>query len=121
MVTKRIYPAIFHPETDGGYSVDFPDLPGCATKGDTISETVAMAEDALSTYLESLREDKVPYPKSSDPGDIKTEGHDFVSLIKYDEVAQKESLQNSIQNIENDVGLSQQYVDVQALYKDLKI
>ena len=28
MATKLIYPAVFHPEEDGGYSVDFPDLLG---------------------------------------------------------------------------------------------
>ena len=28
MATKLIYPAVFHPEADGGYSVDFPDLLG---------------------------------------------------------------------------------------------
>lgn len=38
MMTKMTYLAIFHPEADGGYSVDFPDLPGCVTEGDTLSE-----------------------------------------------------------------------------------
>lgn len=87
MATKLIYPAVFHPEADGGYSVDFPDLLGCVTEGDTLSEAVDMAEDALGIYLYSLKEDKEPYPEPSDPADIKTEGRDFVSLVEYDEVA----------------------------------
>ena len=33
---KRIYPAIFHKEEVGGYSVTFPDLPGCNTEGNDL-------------------------------------------------------------------------------------
>lgn len=87
MATKLIYPAVFHPEEDGGYSVDFPDLLGCVTEGDTLFEAVDMAEDALGIYLYSLKEDKEPYPEPSNPADIKVEGRDFVSLVEYDEVA----------------------------------
>ena len=87
MATKLIYPAVFHPEEDGGYSVDFPDLLGCVTEGDTLSEAVDMAEDALGIYLYSLKEDKEPYPEPSNPADIEVEGRDFVSLVEYDEVA----------------------------------
>ncbi len=46
MMTKITYPAIFHPEPNGGYSVDFPDLLGYVTEGDTLFEAVEMAEDA---------------------------------------------------------------------------
>ena len=60
MATKLIYPAVFHPESDGGYSVDFPDLLGCVTEGDSLSEAVDMAEDALGIYLYSLRKIKSP-------------------------------------------------------------
>lgn len=89
MATKLIYPAVFHSEVDGGYSVDFPDLLGCVKESDTLSEAIDMAEDALGIYLYSLKEDKEPYPEPSDSADIKTEGRDFVSLIEYDEVAQQ--------------------------------
>lgn len=89
MATKLIYPAVLHPEADGGYSVDFPDLLGCVTESDTLSEAIDMAEDALGIYQYSLKEDKEPYPEPSDSADIKTEGRDFVSLIEYDEVTQQ--------------------------------
>lgn len=121
MMTKLTYPAIFHPEADGGYFVDFPDLPGCVTEGNTLSEAMEMAEDALSIYLDSLKEDKDPYPKASAPDDIKIKGRDFVSLVEYHEVAQRESLQDSIQNIENGIGISRQYTDIKDLYKDLGV
>lgn len=55
MTTKLMYPAVFHSEINGGYSVDFPDLLGCVTEGDTLSEAIDMAEDALGIYLYSLK------------------------------------------------------------------
>ena len=33
------YPAIFHKE-DGSYWVEFPDLPGCQTVGESIGEVI---------------------------------------------------------------------------------
>ncbi|WP_295159314.1 type II toxin-antitoxin system HicB family antitoxin [Selenomonas sp. AE3005] len=84
---KLFYPAVFHPEEDGGFSVDFPDLLGCVTEGDTLAEAIEMAEDALGIYLYTLKEDKEKAPDPSSPADIKVEGRDFVSLIEYDEVA----------------------------------
>lgn len=87
MTTKLMYPAVFHSEINGGYSVDFPDLLGCVTEGDTLSEAIDMAEDALGIYLYSLKKDREPYPEPSNPTDIKTEGRFFVVLIEYDEMA----------------------------------
>jgi len=48
---KKVYPAVFHPEEDGGYTVTFPDLPGCYTQGDDLAEAISMAEEALGLYL----------------------------------------------------------------------
>lgn len=42
---KEMYPAIFSSDGDGGYTVSFPDLPGCVTEGNTLAEAVDMAED----------------------------------------------------------------------------
>ncbi|MCR5177322.1 MAG: type II toxin-antitoxin system HicB family antitoxin [Anaerovibrio sp.] len=83
---KMYYPAVFHPEEDGGYSVHFPDLLGCVTEGDTMQEAIEMAEDALGIYLYTLKEDKEEIPAATNPADIKTEGRDFVSMVIYDEV-----------------------------------
>ena len=48
---KIIYPAIFHRGEDGGYWVEFPDLPGCLTEGDTLEEAFLMAGDALDCWF----------------------------------------------------------------------
>jgi antitoxin HicB len=48
------------------YSVEFPDLPGCISMGDTLEEAKTMAQDALSLYLEEARDPQwtVPKPKT---------------------------------------------------------
>ena len=85
---KKIYTAVFHPEPEaGGYSVFFPDLPGCYTQGDTMREALYMAGDALGLYLYTLKADKKPFPPATDPADIETHGRDFTTLIEWDEEA----------------------------------
>ena len=59
-----MYPAIFHKE-EGAYWVEFPDLPGCQTFGDTLSETMEDAQEALAAYLITLISDGAPIPASS--------------------------------------------------------
>ena len=62
---KYIFQAFLIPEDEGGYSVEFPDLPGCFSFGDTFNEAVAMGADAAKTYVASLlsHEEAVPEPQ----------------------------------------------------------
>jgi len=46
------YVAKLTPEKDGGYSVTFPDIPGCISQGDTKEEALKMAKEALELVLE---------------------------------------------------------------------
>ena len=49
---KLVYPAFFSPWEDGkGYTVEFPDLPGCVTEGSSLAEAIEMAEDAASGWV----------------------------------------------------------------------
>ncbi|MBL9033734.1 MAG: type II toxin-antitoxin system HicB family antitoxin [Rhodospirillaceae bacterium] len=63
----RHYIAVLIPEQEG-WSVLFPDLPGCATQGDTLDEAMDMAVDALAGHIAVMREfgDKVPAARSLD-------------------------------------------------------
>ena len=55
------YPAIFtYDENDKCYMVDFIDLKGCSTFGNSIDEAYLMAQDALGLYLSDL--DNFPKP-----------------------------------------------------------
>ena len=50
------YRILLRKETEGGYTVTVPSLPGCVTYGETVEEAVEMAKEAIEVYLESLRE-----------------------------------------------------------------
>lgn len=51
------YTAIFQKEPDGGYTVIIPALKGCVTWGETIEDAVAMAKEAIESYVGSLAKD----------------------------------------------------------------
>jgi len=80
---KYTYTAVFTQEDDG-YSVNFPDLQGCYTSGDDMSDAVYMAQDILNLTLYDLEQDSKPIPKASKPQDIKTTGNQFTSVIAVD-------------------------------------
>jgi antitoxin HicB len=46
-----VYPALFHPESDGGFLVTFPDVPEAITQGDDFADAKASASDALGLAL----------------------------------------------------------------------
>ena len=80
---KYVYAAIFNIEDDG-YTVHFPDLPGCHTCGETLEKAVDMTNDVLCLWLYHLEEEKVKIPAASHPKDIKTTGESFVMAVSAD-------------------------------------
>ena len=62
---KCAYPAIMH-QDEGRYWVEFPDLEGCFSDGDTMAEAAVNAEEALGAYLCSLMERELEIPGPSD-------------------------------------------------------
>ncbi len=57
------YPAkITFNKEDGVYDVEFPDLPGCLTYGETLEDAKKNAVEALTGYLSSVevREQEIP-------------------------------------------------------------
>lgn len=60
------YPAkIRHVSEDKSYIVEFPDLPGCLTEGDTLEEAMQNAKEALTGYLSSIFERNLRIPDPS--------------------------------------------------------
>ncbi len=90
MKRRYVYPAIFHPETEGGYSVFFPDLTGCQSQGDDLEDATLMAQEALSLFLEYHIDEDREVSAPSSPLNIKVENGDFVALVTADIFAQKE-------------------------------
>ncbi len=91
---KYIYPAVFTKEKQGGYSVSFPDLPGCFTEGDSLKQANDMAQDALGLYLYTLKQDNQKLPDSTDPTDIKLKARTFISLVEWDELEYLKKVSN---------------------------
>jgi len=83
---KLIYPACFYPCEEGGYTVVFPDLPGCVTEGDTLSEAMDMAIDAASGWLLDLVEKNKQIPQASDIKNVVPNEYEegFVSIVAID-------------------------------------
>jgi len=61
------YPAIVE-QAGNGYSVFFPDLPGCASAGATLQEAARGAEQALAAHIALSAEHGDPIPAPSDIG-----------------------------------------------------
>jgi len=78
---KIIYPAIFHKdeETDRGYWVEFPDLPGCVTEGGTLEEAFLMAGDALDCWFSNA---EAARPKPTAITEIKAEDGAVVQMVQ---------------------------------------
>jgi len=51
---------------DKSYLVEFPDLPGCLTEGDSLENAKRNAKEALTGYLASLFERNLKIPSPSD-------------------------------------------------------
>jgi len=83
---KLVYPAIFTPYEDGsgGYVVEFPDLPGCVTGGDTMAEAIFMSEDAASGWVLTELEDGREAPNASELSEIPVQPGQFVNMVALD-------------------------------------
>lgn len=61
---KLSYPAVFEP-SGNGYSVYFPDLPGCISYGESFEEAQEEAKDALGLHIYGMEKDGEEIPKPS--------------------------------------------------------
>ena len=82
---KYTYPVIFEHDS-GKISVRVPDISGCFTFGDTVTEAIEMAEDALAMMLAHYEDNKQVIPEPSDISKIKIE-NGFVNYIIADTAA----------------------------------
>ena len=94
-MAKYIYPAVFTPEADGGFSVRFPDVEGCITCGDDLSDALKMANDALSIVLVGLEDEHKDIPKASEINALEMEDKEFASLISADTISYRVTLNNA--------------------------
>ena len=84
---KYIFPAVFSfydDENGKSIGVTFPDLPGCVSCGDDISEALHMASEALGLHLFGMEEDGDEIPVPTDVFEVKKqlEPNQILTLIK---------------------------------------
>ena len=82
---KQYYPAVFTKETDGQYSVSFPDLPEAITCGENLEHAIEMATECLGLCLVGRKEDGDEIPLANFEG-IKTNENEIVVGITFDSV-----------------------------------
>ncbi|MDX1920386.1 MAG: type II toxin-antitoxin system HicB family antitoxin [Candidatus Caenarcaniphilales bacterium] len=60
------YKILLRPEPEGGFTVLVPSLSGCITYGETVEESIKMAKEAISLYLEELQDrgEEIPEEQS---------------------------------------------------------
>lgn len=80
---KFIYPALIHDDNDGLW-VEFPDLDGCFSQGDSLEELLYNARESLSGYILTFLEDGEKLPKPSNIKNLKTSSNIFTSFIEVD-------------------------------------
>ncbi len=66
-MTSLEYPFAMSPlsEDEGGYLIEFPDLPGCMSDGATPEEALHNGADAVRCWIEAMREAGRPIPAPS--------------------------------------------------------
>lgn len=82
MKKNYFYPAIFTKE-ENGYSVRFPDFPGCFTEGDTLEEAYKMATCAIGLYAQN-EDGEFEFPEASEPNSVELEEDEFSVLVEFD-------------------------------------
>ena len=83
-MAKYAYPAVFTPEENGQYSVNFPDFESCYTCGDSLEDSIMMAEDVLAYVLFDYERTKKTIPAPSDLSSFQLSEKEFVNYIACD-------------------------------------
>ena len=82
MILKNTYPIILTPDS-GGYSVYIPDF-DINTQGDSLTEAIEMARDAIGIVGIQLEDDKKAIPAPSAISDISKKDEETLTLVDVD-------------------------------------
>lgn len=79
---EYVYPAIFSKNSDGSYTIIFPDLPGCISEGKSLANAIYMAQSALSQWIGYLSDKKEKIPNATEISEIKTKRGEVSTLVR---------------------------------------
>lgn len=83
-MAEYVYPAIFHQNKDGSFTITYPDLPGCISEGKSLGNAMYMAQTALTQWIEYLTDKKQSIPPASNFENIEVAQDEFINLIRAD-------------------------------------
>ena len=83
---KYIYTATIHQE-DGKFYCRVPDIPGCITTGNDLSEAIEMITDALALALTCREDEDLPVIAPTKQEDVPHEPGDICTLVQVDTIA----------------------------------
>ena len=84
---KYIYTALFTPIEDGsGYYAKVPDLPGCITTGNSLSDAIDQITDAMSACLVVAEDEGEPIAPPSPQEKLSVDAGTICSLISADTI-----------------------------------
>ena len=83
-MAEYVYPAVFHPNEDGSFTITYPDLPGCISEGKSLGNAMYMAQSALTQWIEYLTDKKLEIPLASGLDCFETAPGEVVNLIRAD-------------------------------------
>ena len=81
---RYVFPAVFIPAEEGGYTVSVPDIEGCFTEGDTLAEAMFMAQDALAMMLAHLEDHDINIPAATSVDRMECPEGGTISLVPAD-------------------------------------
>jgi antitoxin HicB len=65
-------------EDGGGYLIEFPDLPGCMSDGESIEEAIKNGQDAVACWIDAAKSSSRKIPK---PGQLETQSGKWVQRV----------------------------------------
>ena len=92
-MSMTFYPAVFHKadQSEKGYWVEVPDLPGCFSQGDSMEEAFKEVQEAVGLYLDENNDFNKPSPIEKIQQGFPS---DSVMLVPYDSVAYAKKYKN---------------------------
>lgn len=123
---EYVYPAIFEQNSDGSYTITFPDLPGCISEGKSLGNAIDMAQSALTQWIEYMLEEKEPIANPSAVKTIKPTKNQFVNLVRADirdnrAVRRTVSIPGWLDTKATDAGISLSKILQEALREKLRV
>lgn len=125
-MAEYVYPAIFHSNEDGSFTITYPDLPGCISEGKNLANAMYMAQTALAQWIEYLTDKKQSLPSPTNLKCLKTTELEFVNLIRADikdrrAVKRTVSIPKWMDDMVSEAGLSLSRVLQEALKDKLNV